>query len=384
VNFFYFLYGVIGPHSGVMKKVISQSLALSSLGVNVHLFMLGFDDEKYPDYPFLKIIPISKESNSSRAGRLKRILLSRRVLFSLIKTLNREDILYYRRTNSFPFYYPINYFRIFRKCRLITEHQSIAYKEIGLSGWSFYSILEKLFSPFIINQSDAIIGVTEEITRHEVSCLLNKKKPHYTIGNGIDVKEHIIRDNRGLKKDCYELICVAQFNKWHGLDRLINGLKQYRGEVPVSLHLVGDGIEIFDIPEEPSGGKSLFSIINHGFMTGKELDGLFNQCHIAVGSLAIHRKGLAMTSELKAREYCARGIPFIISCEDPDFPDDFPYIFRVPPDESPIDIQSVINFAQKVCSDPDHPHKMRKYAEWNLDWSMKMQELKRFIDIVFN
>jgi hypothetical protein len=51
-------------------------------------------------------------------------------------------------------------------------------------------------------------------------------------------------------------------------------------------------------------------IIFHGFVHGKELDRLFEQNHIAVGSLGIHRIGLNQLSILKAREYCARGIPF--------------------------------------------------------------------------
>jgi hypothetical protein len=39
-------------------------------------------------------------------------------------------------------------------------------------------------------------------------------------------------------------------------------------------------------------------VVFHGFTTGKALDALFDRCHIAVGSLGIHRKGLTQTSEL--------------------------------------------------------------------------------------
>lgn len=382
MNVFYYLYGVIEPHSGVMKKVISQSLALSALGVNVHVIMLGFDDEEYPDYPFLKIIPISKVSNHSLIGRIKRVLIARIALSSLIKSLTSEDILYYRRINSFPLYYPINYFRLFRKCFLITEHQSIAYKEFLASGKSLLSIFEKYLSPFIINQSNAIIGVTDEITQQEISHILNQNKPHYTIGNGIIVKNYPIRNNQNLRKSCYELICVARFNIWHGLDRLIKGLNQYNGEIPIILHLVGNGIEIFNISKLQTKENPLFSIIIHGFITGEELDSLYNQCHVAIGSLAIHRKGLSMTSELKGREYCARGIPFIIACKDPDFPDEFPYILHFPPDETPIEISQIIKFIERILSEPEHPLKMREYAKNNLEWSIKIRKLKGFIDIV--
>lgn len=121
-------------------------------------------------------------------------------------------------------------------------------------------------------------------------------------------------------------------------------------------------------------------MVFHGFTTGKVLDDLFDQCHLAVGSLGIHRKGLTQTPELKGREYCARGIPYIIACGDPDFPTNFPHIFHLPADERPIDIKQVLTFAKKVCADPDHPQTMRRYAEEHLDWSVKMRRLKEFLE----
>ena len=122
------------------------------------------------------------------------------------------------------------------------------------------------------------------------------------------------------------------------------------------------------------------SVIFHGFTTGHDLDILYDQCHLAAGSLGMHRKGLTMTSELKSREYCARGIPFIIACGDSDFPDDFPAILKLPPDESPIDMHQVILSASVISRDTDHAQKMRRYARENLDWSVKMKKLKVFLE----
>jgi hypothetical protein len=42
----------------------------------------------------------------------------------------------------------------------------------------------------------------------------------------------------------------------------------------------------------------------------------------------------------------------------------------------------VVEFAQKVLSDPNHPQKMRKYAEEHLDYEVKMKKLlQNLIDI---
>jgi hypothetical protein len=56
---------------------------------------------------------------------------------------------------------------------------------------------------------------------------------------------------------------------------------------------------------------------------------------------------------------------------------------KVPSDESPIDIEEVIRFTEKVYSDPEHHLKMRAYAEEKLDWSVKMKKLKEFCETLF-
>jgi glycosyltransferase involved in cell wall biosynthesis len=154
----------------------------------------------------------------------------------------------------------------------------------------------------------------------------------------------------------------------------------YRGPINITLHIAGDGPEVPAlkkiIDELGIAGKVVF----HGFSHGKDLDTLFNTCQIAIGSLGLHRMGLTEASVLKAREYCAWGIPFIITCTDPDFSDDFPFILRIPADETPVDLETVIEFAHRVCKDHDHPRKMRTYAAEFLDWSVKMKRLKAFLE----
>ena len=84
-------------------------------------------------------------------------------------------------------------------------------------------------------------------------------------------------------------------------------------------------------------------VILYGKKHGEELDTLFNKCDFGIGSLGRHRVGIHKIKTLKNREYAARGIPFIYSETDSDF-DNKPYVMKAPADESPIDIQKVVEF----------------------------------------
>ena len=67
---------------------------------------------------------------------------------------------------------------------------------------------------------------------------------------------------------------------------------------------------------------------------GEELDELFEQADMGIGSLARHRSGITHIKTLKNREYAARGLPFIYSEMDSDF-EGKPYILKAKADGKP-------------------------------------------------
>ena len=184
------------------------------------------------------------------------------------------------------------------------------------------------------------------------------------------------------------LIGVAEVHPWHAFDRVMIGIGEYYSHQPsaishqkdVYFHVVG-GVH-------PNHMKNCFEpiiekypnikdkIIFHGTQFGKELDDIFNQCQFAIGSLGRHRSGITVIKTLKNREYATRGIPFIYSEQDSDF-DDQPYIIKAPADESPIDIQQIIDFMQDFKMAPED---IRKTVE-SLQWKYQMQKV---VDAVFN
>jgi glycosyltransferase involved in cell wall biosynthesis len=157
-------------------------------------------------------------------------------------------------------------------------------------------------------------------------------------------------------------------------------LAEYNGPVKIRIHIVGDGPEIPRLKKMMDDLKLKDKIVFYGFISGQDLDSVFDQSHIAIGSLGIHRIGLKEASILKAREYCSRGIPYITACDDPDFTDDFAFVLKLPSDDQAIDMGQVLAFTTRVIQDADHPRKMRHYAKEHLDWSIKMRKLKIFIE----
>lgn len=213
------------------------------------------------------------------------------------------------------------------------------------------------------------------------------------ISNGVDfdsIPIHEVKSQEsgvGSDKSALHLIGVAEIHPWHAFDRVVAGIgeyyRRYRSECmecrDVYFHIVG-GVH-------PHHMKQYFNpliekyhlhdkIIFHGTLFGKELDEVFNQCQFAIGSLGRHRSGITVIKTLKNREYATRGIPFIYSEQDSDF-DHQPYIVKAPADETPIDIQQIIDFMADFKMAPED---IRKTVE-PLQWKYQM---KKVVDAVFS
>ena len=104
------------------------------------------------------------------------------------------------------------------------------------------------------------------------------------------------------------------------------------------------------------------------------------RAHLAVSTLALHRKQMRQACALKTREYVARGLPFVIGHEDPDLgrPEAAPFHFAVPADDSPVEAEAILGFASRLASSGNEVAvEMRRYAADVLDWRPK---LARYLD----
>ena len=196
------------------------------------------------------------------------------------------------------------------------------------------------------------------------------------IGNGIDVAAIEPRSSApAWPAPMLHLIAVGTVAKWHGYDRVLRAIKAFheRADRPFDVHvtIVGDGPALPPL-RDLSGSLDLAERITFaGVVTGPALRDLYSRSHLAVSSLGLHRIGLKSASVLKAREYCAIGIPFIASGADPDFPSDVPFRFVISGSEDTRDVIEAFEAFGRRHQQIDAA-RMRQYAIDHLDWRHKI------------
>lgn len=243
----------------------------------------------------------------------------------------------------------------------------------------YLKLADLLFGKYIKSHADGLVSVTSEITTYNCRLTHNCVRC-ITLGNGIAVSSLPVRKFTLSNNLDLHILVVANVSYWHGIDRFIVGMKEYKGLRSIILHIVGSGYALPNLESLTDSLELSDHVIFHGFKSGTDLDAMFDLCHIAIGSLAGFRANLQELSSLKSREYCARGIPFLMASNDADFTENWEYIQMVPATEDPIDMNTVISFADRVMADPDHPQKMHEYAKDHLDWLAKMKVLKEFLE----
>lgn len=196
------------------------------------------------------------------------------------------------------------------------------------------------------------------------------------IGNGIDVAALEPRRRRpAWPASRLEVIAVASVARWHGYDRLLHAVRHFhdRRSSPLDVHVTvaGDGPALPALRQLVPSLNLQQQVTFAGNVTGDGLRALYESAHIAVSSLGLHRIGLTRASVLKAREYCAIGIPFIASGDDPDFSGELPFRLAVPGDESTEDLVRIFDSFDVLHARFDD-RAQRRYAEERLDWRHKL------------
>lgn len=204
--------------------------------------------------------------------------------------------------------------------------------------------------------------------------------------NGIDV-DSIKPISGEVNNGDIILIAVAYMQKYHGYDRLLNGLASYYSNNPsrkVFVKLIGDGPEL-ETYRDIVANSNLSSYVSfEGNKTGKDLDEAYDQADLAVGSLGGYRIGINLFSSLKTREYLAKGLPIISGAPiDVLVEKGREYCLEFPNDDTPIDIEKVVEYYDKVylnSTRKEVAQNIHEFAKENVDMSAVMKPIVNFVN----
>ena len=365
----FLVYHGFCEESGISKKIHYQVKGLQQNGHEVHLCYYDFDYRGYRcRYVDNKVI--ENYGIGAIAAIRSRINLS--CIFDYCINNGIETVYARSFMNASPIL--IQLFRRLKQkgVKCVMEIPTYPY-DSEFRGYPMkYKIplyIDMLFRNSLSAQMEAIVTFSDE------KEIFGQKT--IRISNGIDFDALPL--NNPVYQDEIHLIGVAEIHYWHGFDRLVAGMGEYYKQNPngrkLYFHVVGGqdcrGTHAngYSTIEEVAKAYNIEKyVVMHGSLYGNQLDEVFGQCIFAVGSLGRHRSGITSIKTLKNREYAVRGIPFIYSENDADF-DKMPYVMKAPADESPINIDSIIEF---ISGFDMKPELIRKTVE-HLAWKRQMQ-----------
>lgn len=371
----FLVYHGFSEVSGISKKIHYQVKGLRENGHEVHLCYYDFDGRRHR-CRFVDGKIIKDYGKSVFAG------LRQRIDYGCVYDYCKENHIKFVYARCFQNANPF-LIRLFKKLKrlgikAVTEIPTYPYDQefVGFPYFSgrFWLRFDKKYRDALYRQMDAIVTFSDADTIFGQRTI--------QISNGVDFDSIPLHQQKDSSDGAIHMIGVAEVHYWHGFDRMIAGIGEYyktkivprhlffhivggvaSNEMHGSMHAPGfaELIDKYDIQDH---------IVFHGQLFGEELDDIFNQSCFAIGSLARHRSGINAIKTLKNREYATRGIPFIYSEQDSDF-DNQPYVLKAPADESPINVQQILDF---MDSHHFHPENIRKTVE-NLSWKMQMQKV---------
>lgn len=356
------------PNNGISKKISYQLEAFKANGHEAHLCYM---DENGSKRRIVDENIIADYGNGKKGKILKRTEFGSIVNYAITQQI---DFVYIRSNhNANPF--TINMVRRMKKAgmKVVMEIPTYPYdQEYFNKSMRRQLIQDKLFRNMFAKQLDAIITFSEE------DYIFGQQT--IRISNGIDFNSVRMKKDNSHPTDELHLIGVAEIHRWHGFDRVIQGLAEYYTQprdLKVYFHIVGyffSPVEEEEITEIIKKHQLEPYIILYGKKHGDELDEIFDQCDFGIGSLGRHRVGIDHIKTLKNREYAARGIPFIYSETDTDF-DKKPYVLKMPADETAINIENIIRFYQQLAITPQQ---IRDSIE-DLSWKHQMERVVKAI-----
>lgn len=372
-NALYLSFSGYSEYNGISKKKLAQIKALKECGWNVvncyytichynnHCIWM-MNNDILVDLKMGILAKIKKRTNYSA---ILSYIIKKNISFVYIRSEH----------NATPFF--IRFVKRLRNkgIKVVMEIPTFPYDQEYIDLKDKCSLfIDKLFRKSLAKQLNAIVTFSNE------SNIFGQRT--IRISNGIDFNSIKLKQKRSRTSNEIHLIAVAEIHYWHGIDRIVAGIANYyqsgrQNSRTIYLHIVGEFSgererdEIFPLIVDNQLENYVFL---YGKLFGTALDEMFDQADIGIGSLARHRSNITYIKTLKNREYTARGLPFIYSEIDEDF-EEMPYILKAPADDSPIDIDLLLEFYDHLTMTAEEIRSTVHHLAWK-------NQMQRVLDSV--
>ena len=208
------------------------------------------------------------------------------------------------------------------------------------------------------------ISLTTVILRQDI------KLPEKWISfhNGINISDYSVTPMPPLN-DSVNFLIVANMADWHRYDRMIRAMRDHNGKYSLHLTVIAPENDTVNRLRELVKECGLDSKVE--FVGKKDTNGireLAKNCHIGVGQLSWSTDCSPQINTLKTKDYCAMGLPFVTSCRDTSFEPDFPYAYVLKKMDDELILSDVIDWYEKIHSNPGYRQEMYDYAKENLQF----------------
>lgn len=368
-NGIFIVYDDLSIQNGVNKKIINQIDTMNHVGLKVFPYQMKKGEGKAL-YKLLYRLPFSN--------------ISPKWEYSYI--FEEVEFIYLRR----PLFLSIWTISLLRKIRRKNPKVKILY-EIPTYPYDKEITKNKKNIPIYIKDVFNRRLLKKYIDR--ICILTNEKQifgiPTIKIWNGYDfdkVKQRVPSIDEGV----VNIAIVAQFDSWHGYERLISGLRSYYangGKRNIKLHFAGDGPEKRHYEELSKENGIEEHVIFYGMLPYNRLMELYNNCDIGASSFGMYKINIDYGCTLKTREYLAKGLPIISGCrlDINDIEGLNEFVLNFPNNSSEVDFNKIVKFYDFLYRGKDKEditrmiNKIRQLAELNLNMEKALVNVINYI-----
>jgi hypothetical protein len=318
----YLTFGGVDSENGWVKKMLSQARAWMARGHEVMLFAISRSESPWGG---LADLPIETVKGFTKLARLWRSrALARRVIAW------EPDLVYVRWSGNRP-----GLGMLMERVPSILELNSydvggLKSRQSRMNLWYYLATRAR-----VLRKARGLVAVTHEIA----GKFADFGKPVLVLGNGIDLS--LFPELQAPSNPTPRVAFMGTPRQpWHGLDKIMSLAAHFR---QWHFDLVGPSHEDLGSATVPE------NVSLHGLLGRAEYLQIIAKADVALGTLALHRKGMHEACPLKVREYLAYGIPTIIGYRDTDFPDPVSWLLQIP--NTPDNVASTFTMIERfVCS----------------------------------